>query len=702
MSHFSRLTPTALALALTLSSAVSAGDLWPSFRGPQASGIAADAHPPTSWNGETGVNVRWRTAIPGLGHSSPVIADDRIYLTTADNGKGDDFLKIGLYGDSPDHPETDSFAFKVLCLSARDGKLIWERTAHSGIPKVKRHIKSSHANATIATDGQRLLAFFGSEGLYCYSKDGDLLWSKDFGILDAGAFDAPEIQWGFGNSPLIYKDKAVILADVNNTAFLTVLDLATGKELWRKNREENPTWCTPTVVEHKGRTQILVNGFKHIGGYDLADGTEIWKLHGGGDIPVPTAVVGKGMVFITNAHGPGRPIYGISLDAVGDITLANGETSNQYVRWCHPRYGAYMPTPILVGDYLYSPNNSGILTCIKAETGEIVYRERIGGGGDAYSASPVYADGKLFFASEEGEVHVVKAGPTYEYLGSNPMGGVLLASPAIAGDMLFVRTNKDLFGIGDTAGKILVAGPPSKGKVEHAGEAPKVETLTALDVKDPVSILKHVDAATRAVDRIRYTVHLEGRGALAPMAGALDMTVTAEGQQEGMPKMFLAEAKATLPGAPGPLELRCGSDGKEFYIVNPFQKQIHHDLEAGVLGRMGNSVRQGMFVEFNYPAPFNDEIHAPKIELLAGKTINGVDCYEIRLSFAGNQEGSTTWYMGKQDLLPRARLDEFKQNGQDAGVWKEISKLELNPQLPADVYALPKLEGYTLTNEPLR
>lgn len=702
MSPQNRSTSLTLTLLLTLSSSLLAGDQWPSFRGPQASGIAANAKPPANWNGETGVNIRWRTAVPGLGHSSPVIVDDRIYLTTADNGKGDDLLRIGLYGESPDHPENDVFAFKVLCYSAKDGKLIWERTAHSGVPKVKRHVKSSHANATISADGKHLLAFFGSEGLYCYTKDGELLWKKDFGILDAGAFNAPEIQWGFGNSPLIYQDKAIILADVNNIAFLTVLDLATGKELWRKSRDENPTWCTPTVVEHKGRTQILVNGYKHIGGYDLTDGTEIWKLHGGGDIPVPTAVVGKGMVFITNSHGPGRPIYGISLDAQGDISLADGQTANQYVRWCHPRYGAYMPTPILVGDYLYSPNNNGILTCIQAETGEIIYRERIGGGGNAYSASPVSADGKLYFASEEGEIHVVKAGPKYEYLGSNPMGGVLLATPAIAGDMLFVRTNKDLFGVADTGGKILVSGPPTKGKVEHAGEAPKAVALTPLDTNDPVSILKHVDAATRAVDRIRYTVHLEGRGVLAAMAGSLDMTLTAEGKQDGMPKLFVAEAKATIPGAPGPVELRAGSDGKEFYIINPFQKQIHHDLEPSVMGRMGNSIRQGMFVEFNYLAPFNDEINAPSVELLGSKVIGGVDCWEIRLRFNDTQEGRTTWYMGKQDLLPRARLDEFKQNGQEAGIWKEISKLELAPQMAADGYAIPKLEGYTLTNEPLR
>jgi outer membrane protein assembly factor BamB len=420
---------------------------WPQFRGHNASGIAAGQDLPLNWDVKTGANILWKRLIPGLGHSSPVVWGDRVFVTTAVGEGQEAYLKVGRYGESPENPEHFVHHYKVYCLDRNTGDIIWEKTAYSGEPKVARHVKSSHANCTPATDGRRLIVFFGSEGLYCYDCDGKLLWTRDLGYLDAGAFDVPEIQWGFGSSPIIYEDKVIVLCDVNNQSFITALELETGKDIWRTLRDENPTWGTPTIHKSGGRTQVIVNGYKHIGGYDVETGKEIWWMHGGGDIPCPTPVVSNGLVFITNAHGRMRPIYAIRLDAAGDISLAKDETANQYIPWFYPRRGSYQPTPLALDDLLYVADNSGILTCYAARTGEEMYRNPIGGEMSSYSASPVAADGKLYLSDEYGSIHIVKVGPKYEHLAVNTMDEICMATPAISGKTLFVRAHKNLYAI---------------------------------------------------------------------------------------------------------------------------------------------------------------------------------------------------------------------------------------------------------------
>ncbi len=441
-------SPVSVASLVLCALAAGAPPNWPSFRGPGASGVADGQTPPVTWNAETGANIRWKTAIPGLAHASPIVWGDRLFITSAVSSDSDPYLRVGLYGESPDHPEDLVHDFRVYCLNKNSGKIIWEKTAHSGKPQVKRHIKSSHANSTPATDGKHVVAFFGSEGLYCYDVAGRLLWKKDLGYLDSGALDLPEVQWGFGSSPIIYESFVIVLCDVNNQSFVAAFDVASGKEVWRKLRDEVPTWGTPTVHKGHGRTQVIVNGWKHIGGYDVMTGRELWRLRGGGDIPVPTPFAAHDLIFITSGHGGQTPIYAIRTDVKGDISLADGETSNDHVAWARLMRGAYIPTPIVYGQYLYICNDRGILTCYQATTGEQLYRTRLAGGRSAYSASAVAADGRLYFTSEDGEIHVVKAGPEYELLASNAMGGVCLATPAISGGMIFVRTSKHLYGIG--------------------------------------------------------------------------------------------------------------------------------------------------------------------------------------------------------------------------------------------------------------
>ena len=223
--------------------------------------------------------------------------------------------------------------WKVYCLDKKSGKILWQKIACVGVPKVKRHPKSTHASSTLATDGHNVVAFFGSEGLYCFDMNGKQLWKRDFGVLDSSWYVAPDAQWEFGSSPVIYQDMILIQVDVQKDSFLAALSVKDGHDIWRTPRTDVPTWGTPTVLAAGSQPQVVVNGFKHAGGYDLKTGKEVWRLGGGGDIPVPTPVVSGGLIFLTNAHGMLAPVYAIKATATGDISLKGGETSNGSVAW---------------------------------------------------------------------------------------------------------------------------------------------------------------------------------------------------------------------------------------------------------------------------------------------------------------------------------------------------------------------------------
>ena len=279
-------------------------------------------------------------------------------------------------------------SYRVYCLDRTTGRILWEREAFNGVPKVKRHTKGTHANPTPVTDGTHLVAYFGSEGLYTYDLDGNLLWKKDLGILDAGFFRVPTAQWGVATSPLLHDGVIYLQADVQEGSFLAAFDATDGRELWRVPRNDVPTWSTPAVATVAGKKQIIVNGWKHIGAYDAETGEEIWKMEGGGDIPVPTPQVVDDVVYITNAHGSMAPIYAIRTDARGDISLSGEQTSNASILWSTRRSGAYMQTPLVVGEYLYVCRDNGVLSAYRTATGERVYQERLGDGG-GFSASGV-------------------------------------------------------------------------------------------------------------------------------------------------------------------------------------------------------------------------------------------------------------------------------------------------------------------------
>ncbi len=422
---------------------------WPSFRGPDAAGIAEGYPLPTTWDIDKSENVRWRTPIPGLGLSSPIVWRDRIFISTAIGGQGPTKLKTGLYGEVGSVDDDSVHRWIVYCLDKKTGKVIWERTAHSGVPRVKRHPKSTHANATLATDGEHVVAFFGSEGLYCYDLKGNLIWSKDLGVLESAFFIMPEAQWEFASSPLIYDNMVVVQCDVLKNSFLAAFSVNDGRELWRTARDDYPAWSTPSIYRSGTNAQVVVNGYKHIGGYAARTGKELWRMSGGGDIPVPTPVVFGDMAYITGAHGKISPLYAVRLSATGDISLQENQASNDYVAWMN-KEGAYMATPLVYAGYLYNCRWNGVLCCYDSKSGTRAYQQRLGGG--AFTASPVAGDGKIYIASEDGDVYVVKAGPGYELLAKNSLGEICMATPAISEGVLLVRTQSNLIAIAARGG----------------------------------------------------------------------------------------------------------------------------------------------------------------------------------------------------------------------------------------------------------
>jgi outer membrane protein assembly factor BamB len=308
-------------------------------------------------------------------------------------------------------------------------------------PRVARHPHNSYASATPATDGKRVVAFFGSEGLYAFDLDGKLLWKQDVGPLDQGAFDLPDYKWGSASSPIIYKNLVIVQCDQQKGSFLAAFDASTGNPAWRTPREAIPSWSTPTVYEGAERAELVTNGAEYFRGYDPATGKELWRIKGTSMISVPTPFAAHGLIYLASGYYRFiQPIVALKPGATGDVPPAA-------MAWHTEKGAPYLPTPIVYGDYFYAFNHRGVLTVYTARTGERVYEQRIAPG--AFASSPVAAGGRLYAASEDGDVYVVKAGPIFELLATNKMGEVVMATPALADGMLIVRGLSHLFGIAE-------------------------------------------------------------------------------------------------------------------------------------------------------------------------------------------------------------------------------------------------------------
>jgi len=438
----------AMGLALCCTGAAATSGNWPSFRGSQASGVADGQNLPERWNGATGDNVLWKTPMPGLAHSSPVVWGDRLYVTSAITSLGEATFKHGLFGEGDASPDRSVHRWKIYCLDTRTGKIVWERTAYEGVPREKRHVKSTYANSTPATDGRHIVVFFGSQGLYCFDVNGKLLWKKDVGVLDVGAYDAPEYEWGTASSPIIYKKTVIIQCDTSKEDFLLSVNIDTGTTVWKADRDELPSWGTPTVYTGSSRAELVTNASKLIRGYDPDTGKELWRLGGSSQITAPTPVFFEDLIVVASGRRPEAPIFVVRAGSSGDITLAKGTLASQQVAWSRQQRGSYMPTPLIYGGLLYVLGNAGIFDCYELRAGTEVYRQRLKHQGGGFSASPVAADGRIYMPSEDGDIFVVKAGKDFGLLATNPMGERLMATPALSGGRMFVRGEHTVFAIG--------------------------------------------------------------------------------------------------------------------------------------------------------------------------------------------------------------------------------------------------------------
>ena len=436
------------ASALPPRSASAATGSWASFRGPNASGIADGQNLPDEWNTKTGQNILWRTPIPGLAHSSPIVWGNRIYVTSAISSDPKATFKPGLYGDGDASQDRTRHKWMIYALDKHSGKIVWERVAFEGEPREKRHIKATYANSTPATDGRIVVAWFGSQGVYAYDVEGNFLWKVDLGRLDLGAYDIPTVEWGSASSPIIWKDLVILQCDTQADSFIVALNANTGETVWKTERDEFPSWGTPTIAVTSQGEELIANASHFIRAYDPRTGKELWRLGKSSKLTAPTPVFADDMVVVASGRGPERPIFVVKAGAHGDLTLPEGKTSSDAVVWSRTGRGSYMPTPLIYKGILYVLNNSGVFDAYNLKTGAELYRQRLPAVGDGFSASPVAADGKIYLSNEDGEILVVAAGEKFTHLATNSMGELLMATPALSDGVMYVRTAQSVFAIG--------------------------------------------------------------------------------------------------------------------------------------------------------------------------------------------------------------------------------------------------------------
>ncbi len=434
----SSLEKTLALLCLLLFPTLAGAENWPSFRGPGARGVADGQDLPVEWDVATGKNVRFRTEIPGMGHSSPIVWGERVFLTTAEAAGVPplclaDECGIDLATDDQE------FTWKVLAVSAADGEMLWSRDVARGQPRATRHVKASQANATPATDGEVVAAILGSEGLWVFDLGGNELWRIDLGALDPGLYGDPESSWGHASSPLLYEGRVIVQVDRHAKSFLMAFDKRTGMPLWKVPRDERPGWATPIIHQGVERTELIVLGSVHARGYDPQTGGELWVFTDEAEVKTPTPFVAGERLILSGGYR-GRPIHALPLGASGEVESL----------WTSERGGPYTSTPVVVGDHVFSVANEGILNVWDLETGERLHRRRTS---EHHSASIVASDGRLYLAGEGGEVIVVRAGREVEQLARNDMGETLFATPAIAGGTLYVRGQSSLWAIAHPAKK---------------------------------------------------------------------------------------------------------------------------------------------------------------------------------------------------------------------------------------------------------
>ena len=420
---------------------------WPQWRGPDFNGMArSDA--PTKWSDTE--NVKWKAALPGRGHSTPVVWGDKIFLTTAiPTGKTAPATPEPQGGGRPGGrpgggagggaAANQEHQFVVMCLDKKTGKILWQKLAKTAVPHEGYHgMYGSFASNSPVTDGKYVIAFFGSRGVYCYDVNGKLVWEKDFDVKMQ-----MHMQFGEGTAAVLEGETLLLNFDHKGGSFLVAMNKATGKELWRANREEISNWAAPLVVEYGGKKQIIVSATTKVRSYNLTDGKLIWECAGLGMNTIPAPVYADGIVYVMSGFRDPK-LLAIKLGREGDLTGTDA------VVWSETRGTSYTPSPVLFDGKLYALTDNGLFSCFDAKTGTPYYHRTRLPKAYNFKASPVGANGKLYLAAEDGDVVILKMGEKFEVLATNTLADqMFIASPVIVSGEIFLRSQNTLFCISE-------------------------------------------------------------------------------------------------------------------------------------------------------------------------------------------------------------------------------------------------------------
>lgn len=415
---------------------------WPQFRGADSTGVATEpVDIPDQWTSSE--NIAWKKDIPGRGWSSPIAFGDRVFLTSVVNLGESEEAKKGLYfgGNRPQPPETEH-QWYVFCLSLNSGEILWKKLVHQSKPRTSIHIKNSFASETPVTDGKHVYVLFGGVGVFCFDFDGNQVWSREI------APRKTRYGWGTAASPVLHENQLIIVNDNDEESYLVAFDKSTGDQIWRVERDEKSNWATPFIWQTDSGTEIVTPGTGKVRAYDL-QGKLSWSLSGMSSITIATPYVHKGLLFVTSGYvlDKTKPIYAIRPGAAGDISLKDGQTANSSIAWSLPMAGPYNPSTVAYDGIIYVLYDMGFFAAFDAATGAEIYSKKRIPKGRAFTSSPWVYNGRVFCLNEDGQTFVIKAGKEFELLHTNSLAedDMGMATPAIVGNRLLIRTSKRLY-----------------------------------------------------------------------------------------------------------------------------------------------------------------------------------------------------------------------------------------------------------------
>lgn len=431
-----------LVLGLVCLPAVGRGGEWPQFRGPGGTGLATEKQLPSAWGDQ---NVQWKVRIPGTGWSSPIIWGDQVFVTTAvtenqakprpDGGAGGGGGKTGGGAGRGTPSPSAGFRWEVHCLDRATGKEIWKQLASEGKPRIPTHASNTYASETPVTDGERVYVYFGMTGLFCYDIKGNLVWKKDLGAYPM------QTGWGTGSSPVLDGNRLFLQCDNEQNSFLVALDKRTGTELWRVPRHEKSSWSTPYLWKTQQRTELVTSATQRVRSYDPATGKVFWELDIGGGRCIAAPVAADELLYVgSEAFGGGGSFFAVRAGASGDISLKGGATANAGVAWLQPKSGLGMASPLVYRGHVYIlERRGGLVSCYDAKTGKPAYAKERLPSAKGFWASPWGYDGKIFCLDDDGQTFVLQSGPEFKLVGKNVLPDRFWATPAAAGEALYLR-----------------------------------------------------------------------------------------------------------------------------------------------------------------------------------------------------------------------------------------------------------------------